>query len=215
MSETSYHDSVTVQTEVKPNDDIYYLNITNFKFFGLSEKAIQTDLTLEDIKIIDNNNKQKKDNKMKLEPLVAPSTSSNKKEVLDKLMEPFKNEYSENKLIEATEDNNTDDYMSNLSKSAKKTKKEDKKEVKKNKDSFMDKKRKRDDEDKQSPSKNKSKLKEVNKIKEKEKEKGNEKEKSKSKSLKEKSSKLKQKDEKLGKSEKIQNSSEKKEKQEK
>ena len=65
MSETSYHDSVTVQTEVKPNDDIYYLNITNFKFFGLSEKAIQTDLTLEDIKIIDNNNKQKKDNKMK------------------------------------------------------------------------------------------------------------------------------------------------------
>ena len=213
MSETSYHDSVTVQTEVKPNDNIYYLNITNFKFFGLSEKAIQTDLTLEDIKIIDNNNKQKKDNKMKLEPLVAPSTSSNKKEVLDKLMEPFKNEYSENKLIEATEDNNTDDYMSNLSKSAKKTKKEDKKEVKKNKDSFMDKKRKRDDEDKQSPSKNKSKLKEVNKIKEKEK--GNEKEKSKSKSLKEKSSKLKQKDEKLGKSEKIQNSSEKKEKQEK
>ena len=213
MSETSYHDSVTVQTEVKPNDDIYYLNITNFKFFGLSEKAIQTDLTLEDIKIIDNNNKQKKDNKMKQEPLVAPSTSSNKKEVLDKLMEPFKNEYSENKLIEATEDNNTDDYMSNLSKSAKKTKKEDKKEVKKNKDSFMDKKRKRDDEDKQSPSKNKSKLKEVNKIKEKEK--GNEKEKSKSKSLKEKSSKLKQKDEKLGKSERIQNSSEKKEKQEK
>ena len=81
---------------------------------------------------------------------MAPSTSSNKKEVLDKLMEPFKNEYSENKLIEATEDNNTDDYMSNLSKSAKKTKKEDKKEVKKNKDSFMDKKRKRDDEDKQS-----------------------------------------------------------------
>ena len=41
MSETSYHDSVTVQTEVKPNDNIYYLNITNFKFFGLSEKQFK------------------------------------------------------------------------------------------------------------------------------------------------------------------------------
>ena len=56
MSETSFHDSVTVETEIKPIDDVYYLNITNFKFFGISEKAIQTDLTLNQIKKIDYDN---------------------------------------------------------------------------------------------------------------------------------------------------------------
>ena len=212
MSETLYYDSVTVETEVKQNDDIYYLNISNFKFFGLSEKAIQTDLTLKDIMKIDYNNKQLKENKIKSDSLVAPPHSSNKKETPNKLIGPIKNENSENKSIEVTEDNNTADYVSNLSKSTKKKKKEEKKDDKKDKDNFLDKKRKREDEDKQSPLKNKSKIKEVNKSKEKEKDKDKEKDKTKIKSLKEKTSKIKQKEEKA---EKAQYSSEKKEKQEK
>ena len=210
MSETSYYDSVTVETEVKQNDDIYYLNIKNFKFFGLSEKAIQTDLTLQDIMKIYYNNKQPKENKVKQEPLMAPFNSSNKKETQNRLIIPIKKEFSENKFFEMKDDYNTDDYLSNYSKSSKKTKKDDKKMTKKDKDNFMDKKRKRDDEDKQSPLKNKTKTKEVNKIKEIDKDK--EKEKPKIKQLKEKSSKSKSKEEKIEKIGKALSSSEKKEK---
>ena len=214
MSEISYHDSVTVETEVKPNDDIYYLNITNFKFFGLSEKAIQTDLTLKDIMKIDFNNKQFKENKMKQEPLKPPFNTNNKKETLSKSGESIRNENSENKLTEVMDDYNTEDYNSNLSKSVKKNKKEEKKEVKKDKDNLLEKKRKRDDEDKQSPFKNKTKVKEVNKIKEKDKD-NKEKEKQKNKILKEKAGKIKHKEDKIESGEKSQNSTEKKEKQEK
>ena len=214
MSETSFHDSVTVETEVKPNDDIYYLSITNFKFFGLSEKAIQTDLTLKDIMKIDYINKQLKENKMKQESLKAPFNSSNKKETLSKSGESIRNENSENKLTEVMDDYNAEDYNSNLSKSVKKNKKEEKKEVKKDKDNLLEKKRKRDDEDKQSPFKNKTKVKEVNKIKEKDKD-NKEKEKQKNKILKEKDGKIKHKEEKIESVEKSKNSTEKKEKQEK
>ena len=189
MSETSYHDSVTVETEVKQNDDIYHLDIINFKYFGLSEKAIQTDLTLKDIMKIDYNNKQIKENKGNQEPLMAPFSSSIKKESPKILIEPIKDNNLGNKLFEAKNDNNNDDINSNLSKSAKKSKKEDKKEGKKDKDSFLDKKRKRVDEEKQSPSKNKLKFKDINKIKERDKEKDKEKEKLKIKLLKEKQSK--------------------------
>jgi len=216
MSEISYHDSVTVETEVKPNDDIYYLNITNFKFFGLSEKAIQTDLTLKDIMKIDFNNKQFKENKMKQEPLKPPFNTNNKKETLSKSGESIRNENSENKLTEVLDDNNNEDYNSNLSKSTKKNKKEEKKEIKKDRDNLLEKKRKRDDEDKQSPFKNKTKVKEVNKIKEKDKDnKDKEKEKPKNKTLKEKAGKIKHKEDKLESGEKSRNSAEKKEKQEK
>ena len=142
MSETSFHDSVTVETEVKPNDDIYYLSITNFKFFGLSEKAIQTDLTLKDIMKIDYINKQLKENKMKQESLKAPFNSSNKKETLSKSGESIRNENSENKLTEVMDDYNTEDYNSNLSKSVKKNKKEEKKEVNKIKEKDKDNKEK-------------------------------------------------------------------------
>ena len=38
MSDASYHDSVTVETEIKQNDDVYYFDISNFKYFGISEK---------------------------------------------------------------------------------------------------------------------------------------------------------------------------------
>ena len=214
MSETSFHDSVTVETEVKPNDDIYYLNITNFKFFGLSEKAIQTDLTLKDIMKIDYNNKQFKENKMKQEPLKPPFNTNNKKETLSKSGESIRNENSENKLTEVMDDYNTEDYNSNLSKSVKKNKKEEKKEIKKDKDNLLEKKRKRDDEDKQSPFKNKTKVKEVNKLKEKDKD-NKEKEKQKNKILKEKPGKIKHKEDKIESGEKSQNSTEKKEKQEK
>ena len=211
MSEASYHDSVTVETEVKQNDDIYHLDIINFKYFGLSEKAIQTDLTLKDIMKIDYNNKQIKENKGNQEPLMAPFSSSIKKESPKILIEPIKDNNLGNKLFEAKNDNNNDDINSNLSKSAKKTKKEDKKEGKKDKDSFLDKKRKRVDEEKQSPSKNKLKFKDINKIKERDKEK----EKLKIKLLKEKTSKIKQKEDKPEKLEKILNSSDKKDKLEK
>ena len=163
MSETSFHDSVTVETEIKPIDDVYYLNITNFKFFGLSEKAIQTDLTLNHIKKFDYDNKQLKENKIKKDSLMAPFNTSNKKEVSNKLIEQIKNENSENKLIEVMDDTNNEDHISNLSKSQKKNKKEEKKEAKSDKDNYLEKKRKRNDEDKQSHLKNKTKIKELNK----------------------------------------------------
>ena len=210
MSDLSYPFSVTVDTEVKQNDDIYYLNVKNFQYFGLSEKAVQTDSTLQDSLQMDYREKQNKENKGKQEPLIAPINSSTKKELTNILIEPIKFDNSGNKYIDIKDDNNNDDYIQSISKSSKKSKKEDKKDVKKDKDNFLDKKRKRVDEDKLSPSKNKNKLKELNKSKEKEKDK----EKSKIKSLKEKTSKIKQKDEKSEKSEKAQASSDKKEKQE-
>ena len=210
MSDLSYPFSVTVDTEVKQNDDIYYLNVKNFQYFGLSEKAVQTDSTLQDSLQMDYREKQNKENKGKQESLIAPINSSTKKELTNILIEPIKFDNSGNKYIDIKDDNNNDDYIQSISKSSKKSKKEDKKDVKKDKDNFLDKKRKRVDEDKLSPSKNKNKLKELNKSKEKDKDK----EKSKIKSLKEKTSKIKQKDEKSEKSEKAQASSDKKEKQE-
>ena len=170
MSDISYHDSVTVETEVKPNDDLYYLNISSFQFFGLSEKAIQTDLTMEDILKFDYKNKQiKENNNNKQDPLMAPSDhneSNNKKQISNKLISSNKGDNYENKNMETK---GKDNSKVALSKILKKGKKEEKSGDKNDKDNFLDKKRKRDDEDKQSPSKNKTKLKEVNKIKDKEK----------------------------------------------
>ncbi len=212
MSDLSYPFSVTVDTEVKQNDDIYYLNVKNFQYFGLSEKAVQTDSTLQDSLQMDYREKQNKENKAKQESLMAPINSSTKKELTNILIESIKINNSGNKYIDIKDDNNNDEHIQSISKSSKKSKKEEKKEVKRDKENFLDKKRKRVDEEKLSPTKNKNKLKELNKSKEKEKDK--DKEKSKIKSLKEKTSKIKQKEEKSEKSEKAQVSSDKKEKQE-
>ena len=206
MSDTSYHDSVTVETEVKQSDDLFYLNVSNFKFFGISEKAIQTELTLNKVKEIVNNNKQLKENsKNKQESLLAPFNSTNKKEITNILIEPIKIDGLGNQLIEGKNDNNNN----NNEKSSKKNRKEDKKEGKKDKENLLDKKRKRPDEEKHSPLKNKTKFQEINKSKEKDKEK------QKIKTLKENSNKKKFKEDKNEKAEKVSNFSEKKEKQEK
>ena len=199
MSDTTYHDSVTVETEVKPNDDLYYLNISCFQFFGLSEKGIQTDLTLKDIQKIDYENKQLKDNNniIKQDPLMAPidyNETNNKKNISNKLMNSNKSDNYENKNTEMKGKDIFDNTKTNLSKILKKAKKEEKNDDRLDKDNFLDKKRKRNDEEKQSPSKNKNKLKDVNKLKDKEKIKH------KMKSLKEKNSIKKSKDEKQEKS---------------
>ena len=137
MSDTSYHDSVTVETEIKRNDDIYYFDISNFKYFGISEKATQTILTLNKVKEIVNNNKQlKENNKTKSESLLAPLNSNNKKEVTNILIEPIKFDNSGNQIIEGKNDNkdNNNDNMQIITKSSKKNKKEEKKESKKDKE---------------------------------------------------------------------------------
>ena len=61
MSKINYHDSVSVDTEVKQIDDFESFNEANFQFFGLSEKEIQTELTMRDIIEIDNYNKELKE----------------------------------------------------------------------------------------------------------------------------------------------------------
>ena len=110
MSDLSYPFSVTVDTEVKQNDDIYYLNVKNFQYFGLSEKAVQTDSTLQDSLQMDYKEKQNKENKAKQEPLMAPINSSTKKELSNILIEPIKFDNSGNKYIDIKDDNNNDDY---------------------------------------------------------------------------------------------------------
>ena len=170
MSDASYHDSVTVETEIKQNDDVYYFDISNFKYFGISEKATQTILTLNKVKEIVNNNKQlKENNKTKQESLMAPLNSSNKKEITNILIEPIKIFDAKNQIIDgknSSKDNNNDN-MQIITKSSKKSKREEKKEGKKDKDNLLDKKRKRPDEEIQSPTKNKTKFQEINKSKEK------------------------------------------------
>ena len=61
MSIINYHDGVSVETEVKIGDDFDSFNETNFQFFGLSEKGIQTELTMRDIIEMDNYNKEQKE----------------------------------------------------------------------------------------------------------------------------------------------------------
>ena len=174
MSEISYHDSVSVETEVKSNDDLFNLNINCFQFFGLSEKAIQTDLTLQDILKIDFKKKQINYNNNKQDPLMAPSDYNelnNKKQISNKLINSNKSDNYENKNKDLKGKDFFDNCKVTLSKIFKKGKKEEKSADKNDKDNFLDKKRKRDDEEKQSPSKNKNKIKikDINKLKDKEK----------------------------------------------
>jgi len=79
---------------------IFNLNINCFQFFGLSEKAIQTDLTLQDILKIDFKKKQINYNNNKQDPLMAPSDYNelnNKKQISNKLINSNKSDNYENK----------------------------------------------------------------------------------------------------------------------
>ena len=85
MSKIPYHDSVTVETEEKQVlDEFEYLDEEHFQFFGLSEKGIQTELTMRDINEIDNYNKELKEKNLseqkilgKFEALLQQDTPSN------------------------------------------------------------------------------------------------------------------------------------------
>ena len=97
MSKINYHDGVTVETEVKQFEDFDSFNETNYQFFGLSEKGIQTELTMRDINEIDIENKELKEKKLleqkipiKTEPKITneePQNNNIKKDINNKLNE--------------------------------------------------------------------------------------------------------------------------------
>ena len=198
MSIINYHDGVSVETEVKQGDDFDSLNETNFQFFGLSEKGIQTDLTMRDIIELDNHNKELKEKKLTEQkngkpdhisaeqlPLNTPNIKKDKDiinksnesknsnmNIIDKLshieIEPFKDN-----------GNNFSGHKICLAKNSLSVQKKSKKDEKK--DIFLEKKRKRDEEKSSSMSNNNKNKHNKEIIRSKEKEKDNNKEKSKEK----------------------------------
>ena len=109
MSKFQYHDSVTVETEVKKSEDLDSYNEDNFQFFGLSEKGTQTELTMKDINEMDKQNKEIKEMKSfqkisgKLDNLtthdIQANNQNNKKDVNSKTNE-IKNNNSNSNLID-------------------------------------------------------------------------------------------------------------------
>ena len=224
MSKINYHDGVSVETEVKENTDFDSLNEKFFQFFGLSEKGIQTELTMRDINEMDNNkdiDKKELEKNIsdfnffhKIDPLFSHELPFNKKEEKYKLNEPkiqnlnnknnllgkisnkFIEPNNENNKNNAKNTNNTSINYSNYKINLSKNNFNDKKKNKKDekKDNFLDKKRKRENEEKISSSNN-NKLKNKEIVKPKEKIKIKEKEKEKEKEN--DKSKLKEKNKKI------------------